>query len=149
MANTLPGTQRLRVLVVDDESDTRSSMSLLLRLWGCQALDAADGPAAIDAALRFRPHVVLLDMGLPGALDGWAVAWRLRRAPELEGVLLVALSGYGDPTSVARARESGCDRYLLKPADPQDLRRLLRDREERLGSRPEGCAAREIIACQG
>src|SRR5262245_12144951 len=105
MAQPLPCTQRLRVLVVDDEPDTRSSTALLLRLWGHEAHEAGDGPAALEAALRFRPHVVLLALGLPGR-DGYAVAWRLRRAPELEGVLLVALTGHGEAANVTRAAEA-------------------------------------------
>jgi CheY-like chemotaxis protein len=145
---TMLSAPRLRVLVVDDEPDTRASMAVLLRLWGHEACEAGDGPAALEAALRFRPHAVLLDLGLPG-MDGCAVAWRLRRAPELEGILLLTVTGHGDAESVARASRSGCDRHLLKPADPQELCRVLRERAEQLASRHEGCSAREVIACRG
>jgi two-component system, chemotaxis family, CheB/CheR fusion protein len=139
---------RLRVLVVDDEPDTRVSMALLLCLWGHEHREAADGPAALAAALAFHPHVVFLDIGLAGGMHGNAVAGRLRHDPELEGVLLVAISGYGDPISVAQGEKAGCDCYLVKPADPQQLRQILREHAARLADRGGGRVERGPVVCR-
>jgi CheY-like chemotaxis protein len=115
---------RPRVLVVDDCPDTRATLRTLLGLWGFEVFEAADGPAALRAARTCRPGVVLLDLAMPG-LDGYEVARRLRRMPDLGGALLIAVSGYGREQDVARAQAAGFDHHLLKPADPEDLERLL------------------------
>jgi signal transduction histidine kinase len=116
--------QPRRVLVVDDNEDAAQSIAILLGLWGYEATTAYDGNAALAAAADFDPDLVLLDLGLPG-LDGCEVARRLR-AGGWRG-LLVALTGYGRDEDRARAREAGFDRHLLKPVDPDALRRLLLD----------------------
>ena len=116
----------LRVLVVDDCPDTRMTLRLLLALWGHEVREAADGPAALEAAARFRPHVVLLDLVLPG-LDGFEVARRLRRLSACEGARLAAISGYGREEDVARCREAGFDHHLLKPFSVAELGQLLAD----------------------
>jgi CheY-like chemotaxis protein len=113
-----------RVLVVDDDTDTADSLVVLLSLWGCRAAAAYDGRAATGAALADRPDVVVLDLGLPG-LDGYEVARRLRVAPGLEKVRLIAVSGYGRDEDRARSRAAGFDHHLLKPVDPEVLRDLL------------------------
>ncbi len=116
--------RRLRVLVVDDDSDTRTTLLFLLRAWGHEAAAAADGPSALAAAAQFAPDAVLLDLGLPG-MDGYEVCRRLRQLNGAGPALLVALSGFGREEDVGRALQAGCDRHLLKPCDPEQLRRLL------------------------
>jgi CheY-like chemotaxis protein len=115
----------LRVLVVDDCPDMRSTSRILLGLWGHEVREAGDGHVALGLAATFRPDAVLLNIGLPG-LDGYEVARRLRRLPGLEGVLLVAITGYGSDQDVAACRAAGFDHHLLKPFDPAVLERLLR-----------------------
>ena len=115
----------LRVLVVDDCPDMRSTLRILLRLWGHEVREAGDGPAALELADTFRPEAVLLNIGLP-LLDGYEVARRLRRLPGLADVLLIAITGYGGDATRAACRSAGFDHYLLKPFDPADLERLLR-----------------------
>jgi CheY-like chemotaxis protein len=115
----------LRVLVVDDSSDMRATVRVLLGLWGHQTAEAADGHAALSVAATFLPDAVLLDIGLP-RLDGYEVARRLRRLPGLADVLLIAITGYGTPQDVAAGRAAGFDHHLLKPFDPTELERLLR-----------------------
>ncbi len=115
----------LRVLVVDDNRDAAESLALVLQLAGHETRTAGDGPQALVAAREFRPAAVLLDIGLPGPMDGYKVALRLREEPGLEAVLLVAVTGYGTPEDVARAREARFDRHITKPADPEQVRRLL------------------------
>ena len=73
-----------------------------------------DGPSALDAALDFRPHVVLLDIGLPG-LDGAEVAKRLRQQPVFQNVTLIAMTGYGHEADRERSLEAGFDHHLVKP----------------------------------
>jgi PAS domain S-box-containing protein len=119
-----PLTGRRRVLVVDDNADSAGTMAVLLRLWGHEARSAEDGEAALAIAKEFRPEAVLLDIGLP-QIDGYEVARRLRALPELEGVLLIAMTGYGQEQDRRRARRAGFDHHLVKPADPEELRRLL------------------------
>jgi CheY-like chemotaxis protein len=115
----------LRVLVVDDCPDMRSTLRILLRLWGHEVREAGDGPAALELADTFRPEAVLLNIGLP-LLDGYEVARRLRRLPGLGDVFLIAITGYGGDATRAACRSAGFDHYLLKPFDPAELERLLR-----------------------
>ena len=114
----------LRVLVVEDDRDTRASQCALLRVWGHEADEACDGPTALSSAASFGPDVVLLDIGLPG-MDGYEVARQLRALPGLESALLVAMTGFGQPQDVQLCLQAGCDLHLLKPCDPLSLKQLL------------------------
>ena len=116
-----------RILVVDDNEDSARSMATLQGLRGHATRTAFTGPDAVVAAAEFAPHVVLLDIGLPG-MDGYEVARRLRAMPAMAGSFLVALSGYGSSADRARARAAGFDEYLVKPADLDVLREWLRRR---------------------
>ncbi len=116
-----------RMLIVDDNEDSARSMSTLQRVRGHETRTAFTGRDALAAAAEFAPEVVLLDVGLPG-MDGIEVARRLRAMPALAGAFIVAISGYGSPEDVARARAAGVDEYLVKPADLDLLREWLRSR---------------------
>src|SRR6185436_17409260 len=96
----------LRVLVVDDNVDTAGSLAMLLEATGHEVWKAHDGPAALDAALRYRPNVILLDLGLPG-LNGYEVAKRLRQQLVFQNVVLVAMTGYGQETDRQRSLDAG------------------------------------------
>jgi signal transduction histidine kinase/DNA-binding response OmpR family regulator len=115
-----------RVLVVDDNVDAAESLALYLRATGCEVCVAHDGPSALQAAESFRPAAALLDIGLPH-MDGYELAGRFRARPGGEGVLLVAVTGYGRPEDRARAREAGFDHHFTKPVEPEALDRLLAD----------------------
>ncbi len=117
-----------RMLIVDDNVDSTRSMAILQKRRGHDTRTAFTGPEAVAAAAEFLPEVVLLDIGLPG-MDGYEVARRLRAMPELAGVFLVAISGYGSLEDIARARAAGFDEYLVKPMDLGQLREWLRGRE--------------------
>src|SRR6266511_1239979 len=114
----------LRVLVVEDCPDTRTTLRPLLRGWGHEVAEAADGPAALSSTASVRPDVVILDIGLPG-MDGCEVARQLRALPGLEKALLVAVTGFGRPDEVKECLRAGCDMHLLKPYDPLTLKQLL------------------------
>jgi len=131
----------LCVLIVDDCKDTSASLAILVRLWGHEAHVALDGPAALQLAREVLPDVVLLDVGLVG-MNGWEVAGRLRRLPGLDGVSLLVLSGFGTEEDVRRSREAGCDLHLVKPVEPEKLRRLLAARQKEIrGHVPRGTDA--------
>jgi len=119
-----PANRPVRVLVVEDNVDAAETLSDLLTLWGYEVEVVHDGQAAIETAPRFRPHAVLLDIGLP-RMNGYDVARWLRRDAGLAGVLLVAITGYGQESDRERGREAGFDHHLVKPVDLEVLRRLL------------------------
>jgi CheY-like chemotaxis protein/two-component sensor histidine kinase len=136
--DTQPG---LRILLVEDNRDAAETLRDLLELSGHRVELAFSGPAALEAAPRFQPEVVLCDIGLPG-MDGYAVARQLRSdgatalAP---GARLVALTGYGREEDRRRTSEAGFDLHLVKPVKPGELQRLLETwAAERLPPRREG-----------
>jgi signal transduction histidine kinase/CheY-like chemotaxis protein len=110
----------MRILVVDDRVDCADSMADLLRMHGHQVQTAHDGASALEWAGLLRPQVVLLDLGLPD-MDGFEVARHLRQDPDHAAVQLIAISGYGQPDDVQRAREAGFDRHFIKPVDIEEL----------------------------
>jgi two-component system, sensor histidine kinase len=119
-----PAPERLRVLVVEDHKDAANSLQILMTLLGHEARVAYDGPEGVKAAADWRPDVIISDIGLPG-LDGFEVARELRRNPVTAAVVLVALTGYGQPHDRQHALEAGFDHFLTKPADPTALQQLL------------------------
>jgi PAS domain S-box-containing protein len=121
-----------RVLVVDDNPDGADSLAMLLRLEGQQVRVAYDGPAALALAREARPELVFLDLGMPD-MDGFEVARRLRRDPELGGVVLIALTGWGQEHDRRRSAEAGFDHHLVKPVEPDAVREVLA-RPRRQGS---------------
>jgi two-component system CheB/CheR fusion protein len=126
----------LRVLVVDDVPDTAESLALLLAAWGHEPLTALDAPSALEQAARHRPQAALVDIGLPG-VDGYELARRLRELPGMADALLVALTGLTGGEDRRRALEAGFDLHVAKPADPDELRRLLLGHERaRRGALP-------------
>lgn len=108
-----------RIMVVDDNPDAASTLTILLQLKGHEAFAAADGKAALEAAAQQRPDLVFLDLGLPD-MDGLELATGLR---ELLGArsTLVALTGWGGDEDRRRSRAAGCDAHLTKPVDPEAL----------------------------
>ena len=109
-----------RVLVVDDNVDAAESTAAFLRLEGHEVKAVHDGLQALASLKVFDPHVVVLDIGLPG-LDGYAVARQLRERGDTSHVLLIALTGYGQKEDRARAAQSGFDYHFVKPADPREI----------------------------
>ena len=113
-----------RVLVVDDNEPTACSLAEMLRFSG-HAVDLAhDGGEAIDAARRFRPDVILLDIGLP-TLDGYQVARKLRHEDGFGDALIIAITGYGGDQAVSRSVDAGFDHHMVKPVDYDRLCELL------------------------
>jgi len=119
-AHALP---RRRVLIVEDNHDTAEMMDVMLKEWGQETRVAHDGAAALEIANDFRPQVVLLDVGLP-KLHGYEVARRLRQQAWARQTFVVAITGWGVEAD-RQSEAAGIDLRLLKPVDPEALRRLL------------------------
>jgi len=113
-----------RILLVEDDDDVAESMGALLALDGHTVNIANDGAIALDMMRSFEPNVVLLDLGLPG-LDGYQVARRIRTETLKKNIVIIALSGYGEEEHRRRSKEAGCDGHLVKPVQPDVLRKLL------------------------
>jgi PAS domain S-box-containing protein len=121
---TEPAGPSLRILVIDDNVDSAESLALLLRASRHNVRTAHDGPTGLEAALDYRPNVVLLDIGLP-RMDGYDVAKKMRQQSVLKNVVLVAMTGYGQESDRQRSREAGFDHHLVKPADFGKVRQIL------------------------
>ena len=117
-----PPQPRRRIVVVDDNADALQAMQSLLAICGHDVNVASDGESGLRAVLELEPDLALIDIGLPG-LNGYEVAERVRAAGR--EVVLVAISGYGQPEDVERARQAGFDAHLVKPLDLQALQGVL------------------------
>lgn len=115
-----PGT---RILIVDDNVDTVDGLAMLLGELGCHVHTVYDGMRALAVARERRPHIVLLDIGLPD-MDGCEVASRMRAGDAPADALLIAITGYGGPEARHRALQAGFDHYLVKPVDYRELVKL-------------------------
>jgi CheY-like chemotaxis protein len=109
-----------RILVVDDNPDSASSLAILLGISGYQTSIAKDGLEAVLAAESFQPDVVLLDLGLP-KLSGVEAARRIREQPWGKEMLLIALTGWGQEDDRKRSMDAGFDAHVVKPVDHDTL----------------------------
>lgn len=110
-----------RVLVIEDNEDTRESLAQLLRMNGHEVDVAADGPQGLKKVLSWRPDVAVVDVGLPGC-DGFEVARRVRTWLG-RNIRLVAVTAYS--FAAVEAFQAGFDAFLAKPAEPNELERLV------------------------
>jgi CheY-like chemotaxis protein/two-component sensor histidine kinase len=113
-----------RILVVDDNQDSARSLAMLLKLTGNETQMSYDGLEAVEAAARFRPDVILMDIGLP-KLNGYEAARRIRQQPWNRHAALIALTGWGQEEDRQKSRAAGFNSHLVKPVDLDDLMRLL------------------------
>ena len=117
-----------RILVVDDNADAAETLQMLLKSLGHEVHVANDGRQAIEAAVEFRPDIVLLDIGMPG-MDGYEVARRIRTLkPSDRSVRIVAVTGWGQDLDRQQSREAGFDVHLVKPVDMEQLESVLAER---------------------
>ncbi|MEN9759681.1 MAG: hypothetical protein RL676_831 [Pseudomonadota bacterium] len=114
----------LHLLLAEDQRDAADILAQLLRAEGLQVDIAYDGQQCLDMAQRNRPDAILMDIGMP-KLDGWTVARNLRSNPRFSAVVMVAMSGYGQPRDCERSKEAGFDLHLTKPADVTGLLNFL------------------------
>jgi len=119
-----PIQSSLRILVVDDNRDGATTLAMMLKIMGNDTCTAYDGQAGVDVAEEFRPDVILLDIGLP-KLNGHEACRRIREQPWSKGVVLIAVTGWGQDEDIRRSHDAGFDHHLVKPVDPQALMKLL------------------------
>ena len=118
---------RLRILVADDDPDSAASLAALLELIGHETYTARNGREALAMADELRPQVVILDIGMPD-VDGYAAARALRDRAWARGIVLYALTGWGQSTDRERTRAAGFDRHFVKPVSVDELTRDLHAR---------------------
>jgi two-component system, chemotaxis family, CheB/CheR fusion protein len=118
-------SQSLKIVIVEDNDDSRMMLCELLELSGFECHSAADGKLGLEVIGELKPDVALVDIGLPG-LDGLEVAKLLRQDPSNDQLLLIALTGYGQREDRDAARRAGFDTHLVKPVDFDALRGMLR-----------------------
>jgi DNA-binding response OmpR family regulator len=111
------------VLIADDNRDGAECMQLYLQMQGHEAHVAFNGGDALQLAQRIKPEVAVIDIGLPD-MSGYDLAQRIREETWGRGVLLIALTGWGQDSDKLRARAAGFDRHCTKPVDPAELERL-------------------------
>lgn len=118
-------TKKQVFLVVEDFEDSRFMMRRLLEMAGYSVLEASDGEQAVELAVQKRPAVILMDLSLP-KLDGLAATRKIRQHKGLGKVPIVAVSAHDAPESRVEALEAGCDDYVTKPIDFDQLNALLK-----------------------
>jgi signal transduction histidine kinase/CheY-like chemotaxis protein len=122
-----------RLLVVDDNQDAAISLAMLLRLQGHDVAVAHDGPTALDVAMKLKPDLIFLDIGMPG-MDGYEVARRVRQTSGIESTVLAALTGWGQQDDRRRTAEAGFNHHLVKPPEAKMIEKLLTDLDNRQNS---------------
>jgi CheY-like chemotaxis protein len=115
----------LRLLVIEDNPDAAESLRMLLQAMGCVVETAPEGTTGLAKALTFQPQLVLCDIGLPGALDGYGVARAFRTDARLRATPLVALTGLSRAEDRERSMEAGFELHLVKPVSSTGLREAL------------------------
>lgn len=113
-----------RILVIEDDDDTRQMLHAALALGGHEVQEARDGATGLAAAAAARPEIALIDIGLPD-MDGYEVARRLRGNQTYGRIVLIALSGYGQPADLQRAYDAGFDTHLTKPVAAELLHSIV------------------------
>jgi len=139
------GRHQVRILIVDDNRDAADSLALVLKAWGYGCHVAYDGPSGLASAGENKPDCLITDIAMPG-IDGYTLAQRVRQQPGLDRTKLVALSAFSDDEHDRRIREAGFDHSLVKPADFDELQRILAmlDHVVRLASKTEEMARQNV-----
>ncbi|HZQ71727.1 MAG TPA: response regulator, partial [Burkholderiales bacterium] len=136
-----PALAGRRVLVVDDNADAAETIAVFLRMEGHEVKSVGDGYEAIASAQVFAPHVIILDIGLPG-MDGYQVARRLREAPQSDEAMYIALTGYGQKEDMAQAAAAGFHHHFVKPTDPRAIQQAIAQFFEERPGKPVSAALR-------
>jgi PAS domain S-box-containing protein len=114
----------MKILVVDDNRDAADTCAALLELSGHHVQTAYTGRRALELAETFRPHALLMDIGLPD-FDGYQLAAKVRAAPWGRAIILIAVTGWGQEEDRRRAFDAGCDHHLTKPIAAETVESLL------------------------
>ena len=125
MAMTLNGTASLTVLIVDDFADARLTLKRMLEMRDYRILEAANGRAAVEVAKRVCPDLILMDLNMP-EMDGLAATEQIRACRDAcQGVPIIAITAYDTYGMKEAALEAGCDDYITRPIDFEQLDRVL------------------------
>lgn len=126
-----------RVLIVDDNQAAAKMLGIVVKKLGNEVRCAGDGKEAIEVAAAFRPQVILMDIGMP-KMNGYEAAQHIRQQAWGRDMALIALTGWGQEDDQRRTKEAGFDHHLTKPAEPADLKKLLRDLTDSKGAPHKG-----------
>ncbi|MDP4300915.1 response regulator transcription factor [Leptothrix discophora] len=110
-----------RILIVEDQADIRKLIRMTLEFSDFDLHEAADGESGLELARSVRPHLMLLDVMMPGRLDGFQVCRAIKADPDLRATLVVMLTARGQSSDVSAGEQSGADAYLVKPFSPLEL----------------------------
>ena len=110
-----------RILIVEDQPDIRKLIRMTLEFGEFEIHEAPDGERGLTMAKVVRPHVMLLDVMMPGLLDGYQVCQRIKKDPDLAGIQVVMLTARGQASDVSMGENAGADAYLVKPFSPLEL----------------------------
>jgi signal transduction histidine kinase/ActR/RegA family two-component response regulator len=124
MESAIQSGARRRILIVDDNEDGANMLASLLEMSGHEVQTAYDGRVAIEQGRMFKPDLISLDIGLP-QMDGYEVCRMIRKEPWGAGIIMVALTGWGQDEDRRKSSEAGFDTHMVKPVDPRALLRLI------------------------
>jgi len=110
-----------RILIVEDQPDICKLIRMTLEFGDFEIHEAHDGETGLNMARAIRPHVMLLDVMMPGLLDGYQVCTRIKQDAELKSIQVVMLTARGQATDLAAGEAAGADAYLVKPFSPLEL----------------------------
>ena len=110
-----------KALIVDDQPDIRKLIMLTMESEDFELHEADNGVDALHMARNLRPAVMLLDVMMPGGLDGYQVCEEVKMDPDLRNTMVILLTARGQRTDIERGQSVGCDAYLVKPFSPIEL----------------------------
>jgi len=142
-----PLDQKTKILYIEDNRENRLLVRAVMEAAGYLIVDAEDGLAGIEAAIREEPALILLDINLPG-VDGYEIVAILKSFPNLASTPVIALTAYAMQGDRQRTLVAGCDGYIQKPIDvdafPRQVAEFLGGKREKVESRDEGVYLREL-----
>jgi two-component system, chemotaxis family, CheB/CheR fusion protein len=128
MSSASSASPARKILVVEDNLDSGRSLVYLLRDMGQRVEFAINGYAAQEIARRFKPEIIILDIGLPDT-DGYRLARAWKSDPEMKAAKIIALTAYGTEEHKRRSQDAGIDQHIVKPLDPKRLAELIADKK--------------------
>lgn len=121
--------QAQRIVLVEDQEDNAKLLKVLLEMDGHEVSVALDGDSGLDMVLAVKPAVAIMDIGIP-KLNGYELAAKIREHEAMKDVFLIALTGYGQPSDISKAKTAGFDAHLVKPLDHTKLREILENQQQ-------------------
>lgn len=110
-----------KVLIVEDQEDIRKLIRMTLEFEDYELFEAEDGQSGLTKAETARPDLILLDVMMPGELDGYQVCEHVKKSPDLKHIKVILLTARGQQTDLEQGKQSGSDAYLVKPFSPLEL----------------------------